>query len=100
MLQAKIGQEMQELCHFKTPKDFEHPIWSVFQGAKKGGFRQNQVLPMAPGDGPRWSWVVLSKKLKIHDIQLQKWWQISCFGSNDNGQNPDSGSKNSENQNT
>ena len=73
MLQAKIGQEMQELCHFETPKDFEHPIWSVFQGAKKGGFRQNQVLPMAPGDGPRWSWVVLSKKLQIHDIQLQKW---------------------------
>ena len=61
--------------------DSEPPIWSLFQGAKKGGFWQNQVLPMAPGDGPRWSWVVLSKKLQIHDIQLQKRHQIPCFGS-------------------
>ena len=38
MLQAKIGQEMQKLYHFETPKDFEHPIWSIFQGATKGGF--------------------------------------------------------------
>ena len=36
---------------------------------------------MAPGDGPRWSWVVLSKKLQIHDIQLQKRYQIACFDS-------------------
>ena len=81
MLETKIRQEMQELYHFETPKDFEHPIWSIFQGAKKVFFWQNQVLPMAPGDGPRWSWVALSKKLQIHDIQLQKWCQISCFGS-------------------
>ena len=26
-----------------------------FQGAKKGAFWQNEVLPMALGDGPRWS---------------------------------------------
>ena len=61
--------------------DSEPPIWSLFQGAKKGGFWQNQVLPMAPGDGPRWSWVVLSKKSQIHDIQFQKCGQIPCFGS-------------------
>ena len=28
---------------------------SIFQGAEKGAFRQNQVLSMASGDGPRWS---------------------------------------------
>ena len=56
---------------------FDH----FFRGLKRVFFWQNQVLPMAPGDGPRWSWVVLSKKLQIHDIQLQKCGQIPCFGS-------------------
>ena len=54
-LQVKIRQEMQELFHFETLKDFEPSISSIFQGAKKGAFNQNQVLPMASGDGPRWS---------------------------------------------
>ena len=55
ILQVKIGQEMEELLHFESPKDFEPSICSIFQGAEKGAFRQNQVLPMASGDGPRWS---------------------------------------------
>ena len=48
----------------------------TFSGGQKGFFLQNQVLPMAPEDGPRWSWVVLSNKLEIHDIQLQKCYTI------------------------
>ena len=55
ILQVKIGQEKQELSHFETLKDFEPSISSIFQGAKKGAFNQNQVLLMASGDGPRWS---------------------------------------------
>ena len=39
-MQVKTGQEMQEFSHFET---------------LKGAFNQNQVLPMASGDGPRWS---------------------------------------------
>ena len=36
--------------HFESPKDFEPSICSIFQGAEKGAFRQNQVLPMASGE--------------------------------------------------
>ena len=54
-LQVKIRQEMQELFHFEILKDFDSSISSIFQGARKGAFNQNQVLPMASGDGPRWS---------------------------------------------
>ena len=46
---------MQELSHFETLKVFEPSISSIFQGAKKGAFNQNQVLPMASGVGPGWS---------------------------------------------
>ena len=55
ILQGKIGQEIQDLSHFETLKDFEPSICSIFQGAKKGAFNQNQVLLIAPGDGPLWS---------------------------------------------
>ena len=62
-MQVKTGQEMQEFSHFET---------------LKGAFNQNQVLPKASGDGPRWSKGVSSKK---SDIQLQKLHQLSCLGS-------------------
>ena len=54
ILRVKIGQEIEELLHFESPKDFEPSICSIFQGAEKGAFTRNQVLPMASGDGPRW----------------------------------------------
>ena len=52
ILQVKIGQEMEELEHFESPKDFEPSICSIFQMAKKGAFWQNHVLPIASGDDP------------------------------------------------
>ena len=61
---------MQELSHFETLKDFEPSISSIFQGAKKGAFDQNQVLPMASGDGPRWYQGISMKKFRIHDFQF------------------------------
>ena len=61
---------MQELSHFETLKDFEPSISSIFQGAKKGAFNQNQVLPMASGDGPRRYQGISMKKFRIHDFQF------------------------------
>ena len=81
MLQAKIGQEMLELCHFEKPNEFEPSICFIFQGAKKGAFWPNQVFPIASGDGLRWSQGVSVIKLQIHDIQVQKCAQIFCSAS-------------------
>ena len=66
MLQAKIGQKM-----FEIPKDFEHSICSIFQGAKRGGFLTKSG---APNGLWGWSYMVLRgfKKVQIQNIQFYK----------------------------
>ena len=59
--------------------------WWDFQGAKRGPPWSIQGLSMIIMDGPWWSLMVPSKKIEIHDIQLQKCPQLSCFGSLGNG---------------
>ena len=61
---------------------FQSHNWWNFQGAERGLLWSIQVLSMIIMDGPWWSLMVPSKKIEIHDIQLQKCPQLSCFGSN------------------